>query len=104
MLSSQSVRFFIYGCVTAILVCIFSSAVADLTATCLIVYSCIDVPVNTLINKKTYLFCFFFQLWINTYFYLLMFVAIAAHSSEIGNPITDDIEKISILVSNLIFK
>ncbi|XP_063053835.1 kit ligand a isoform X2 [Engraulis encrasicolus] len=41
------------------------------------------------------------KLWINTYFYLLMFVAIAAHSSEIGNPITDDIEKISILKQNI---
>ncbi|KAL2094035.1 hypothetical protein ACEWY4_011347 [Coilia grayii] len=41
------------------------------------------------------------NLWIHTYFYLLMFVAIAAHSSEIGNPITDDIEKISILKQNI---
>ncbi|XP_062403314.1 kit ligand a isoform X5 [Sardina pilchardus] len=45
------------------------------------------------------MFCY--QIWMHTCFHLLLFIAVVAHSSEIGNPITDDIEKISILKQNI---
>ncbi|XP_041964801.1 kit ligand a isoform X5 [Alosa alosa] len=41
------------------------------------------------------------KIWMHTCFHLLLFIAVVAHSSEIGNPITDDIKKISILKQNI---
>lgn len=39
-----------------------------------------------------------FQIWIHTCVHLLLYITVAAYSSEFGNPITDDIKKISLLV------
>lgn len=41
------------------------------------------------------------KIWKYTFLHLLLFIAVTIHSSEIGNPITDDIDKISILKQNI---
>ncbi|KAI4894865.1 hypothetical protein NFI96_019178, partial [Prochilodus magdalenae] len=40
-------------------------------------------------------------IWIRTCVHLLLYITVAAYSSEIGNPITDDIRKISLLKQNI---
>ncbi|TRY66053.1 hypothetical protein DNTS_002688 [Danionella cerebrum] len=40
-------------------------------------------------------------IWICTCVHLLLYITVAAYSSEIGNPITDDIKKISLLKQNI---
>ncbi|TSS60368.1 Solute carrier family 23 member 2 [Bagarius yarrelli] len=41
------------------------------------------------------------RIWIRTCVHLLLYITVAAYSSEIGNPITDDIKKISLLKQNI---
>ncbi|KAI5617258.1 kit ligand precursor, partial [Silurus asotus] len=41
------------------------------------------------------------QIWIRTCVHLLLYITVAAYPSEIGNPITDDIKKISLLKQNI---
>ncbi|XP_072519511.1 kit ligand a [Salminus brasiliensis] len=41
------------------------------------------------------------KIWIRTCVHLLLYITVAAYSSEIGNPITDDIKKISLLKQNI---
>ncbi|XP_051979444.1 kit ligand-like [Xyrauchen texanus] len=41
------------------------------------------------------------NIWICACVYLLLYIPVAAYSSEIGNPITDDIKKISLLKQNI---
>ncbi|XP_048014642.1 kit ligand a [Megalobrama amblycephala] len=41
------------------------------------------------------------NIWICTCVHLLLYITVAAYSSEIGNPITDDIKKISLLKQNI---
>ncbi|XP_057185422.1 kit ligand a [Triplophysa rosa] len=41
------------------------------------------------------------NIWICTCVHLLLYMTVAAYSSEIGNPITDDIKKISLLKQNI---
>ncbi|KAG1939160.1 kit ligand [Pimephales promelas] len=41
------------------------------------------------------------RIWICTCVHLLLYITVAAYSSEIGNPITDDIRKISLLKQNI---
>uniref|UniRef100_A0A671PSC6 Kit ligand n=1 Tax=Sinocyclocheilus anshuiensis TaxID=1608454 RepID=A0A671PSC6_9TELE len=40
-------------------------------------------------------------IWICTCVHLLLYMTVAAYSSELGNPITDDIKKISLLKQNI---
>lgn len=49
-------------------------------------------------QSQTDLLILVFQIWICTCVHLLLYITVAAYSSEIGNPITDDIKKISLLV------
>ncbi|XP_076878228.1 kit ligand a isoform X2 [Brachyhypopomus gauderio] len=41
------------------------------------------------------------NIWIRSCVHLLLYITVAAYSSEIGNPITDDIRKISLLKQNI---
>ncbi|XP_026875429.1 kit ligand a isoform X2 [Electrophorus electricus] len=41
------------------------------------------------------------NIWIHTCVHLLLYITVAAYSSKIGNPITDDIKKISLLKQNI---
>ncbi|XP_028814852.1 kit ligand a [Denticeps clupeoides] len=41
------------------------------------------------------------KIWIRTCVHLLLYISVAAYSSKIGNPITDDIKKISVLKQNI---
>ncbi|XP_060784400.1 kit ligand a isoform X2 [Neoarius graeffei] len=41
------------------------------------------------------------KIWIRTCVHLLLYITVAAYPSEIGNPITDDIKKISLLKQNI---
>lgn len=41
------------------------------------------------------------NIWICTCVHLLLYMTVAAYSNEIGNPITDDIKKISLLKQNI---
>ncbi|XP_062856156.1 kit ligand a isoform X2 [Trichomycterus rosablanca] len=41
------------------------------------------------------------KIWIRTCVHFLLYITVAAYSSEIGNPITDDIKKVSLLKQNI---
>lgn len=41
------------------------------------------------------------KIWIRTCVHLLLYITVAAYSIEIGNPITDDIKKVSLLKQNI---